>query len=496
MRYFVLALALALTLSSCKKDLTSEIGGDLQPSNEYILAAFNGTHDSLNLIAYTIEDVPSVTSHQSTYALGSYRDATFGTITTNIISQIFPLSTYDSIGTILEVDSVVLMLIYSNAHPFKDGQPMDPFVINIGELEEVVEVTDTSHLIPYYSNDNRIGNGAVILANHRIEPDIRDSILNPNDVTGETKIHVPLLRIPIYADDKKNNDGKTFGHSLLDAYKTTFGDASMTNKFLEKIKGLYIETLPEETPGSGNIINFDFSGSVYSPGIIVYYQTTGKTADGEADSIVSRTKEFGFGETDARFPLMIYNYINIDRSSQAPELTNQLNKSDTTLGQNMVYLQSFFGSLVRVEMPNIRGFANDTNIVKSDQTLVINQATLILNTAPNGANERFTPTPSLGITYQKTTDSMFNLRDHSVAIGGGYNSDKGEYRIILTRHIQNILANSDEELLKNKQIPNIPLTIFPNSRASIPDITSIIGPSEINGDKRMRLEIIYSIVPK
>jgi len=474
---FIFTCSVFLTLSSCKKDLTSLIGDGLQPDDEFIYALFNSTDESLNLIAYTVADVPNITSGQDRYALGSFKDEIFGTIRVDLISQLEELSRSDIVDQIFDIDSVILVLVYHSAYPFDPNSPMDPFTISIGELLEPVLQTPDSWNAEYHSDriTPQKNGGRTVLSNWTVYPNLRDSIVDPNDTTGETKIHVPFLRIPIYADDNKDQRGKDFAQRLLEASRRTQAlDSAPINEFLSEITGLYFEAHPETENGRGSIVNFDFSVNL-RPGIQVFYR---KTWEDTASFIKDYVLDFPGA--------MTYNYIEINRNTQAPILVNQIEKIDTTLGQEMVFLQSFFGSLVRVEMPNIRDFAK---LAGDYHRMVINQASLVLNTSPHGPAGRFTPTPSVNIFRQVTADSITFTRDHHLEIGGGYISNREEYRLFLTRHIQDLLLDSLAD--------NVPLTIYSNNRFRIPDITSIFGPGlPLDDKRRMRLEIVYSLLPK
>jgi hypothetical protein len=504
-KLYLICLSILCVFSSCKKDHTSFIGGDLQPDNEFIFAMYNDEHESLNLIAYTIEDFPGITSGRSLYALGSYKDATFGTMKVDLISQIYEAQTWDSVpaefadGMDVDlIDSVILYLVYSSAYPFDANIPLDPMTISIGELVKPTLINDSTPFQTYRSNDDRGGahvgyDPGSVLSHYTLMPNLRDSIVDwDSDSTGETKIRVPTLQIPL-----NNPEGMAYAKKLLETSAKRMEKSILPEvegdlpppSFLRDITGLYIETHPEVMTGRGNILSFDFSGSsgIY-PAIWVYYKKPSKTENDE-DTLVSATKQYDLGFWDA----MTYNYIEVVPSTRAPILADQLNKNDTTLGQDMVFLQSFFSTMINIEMPDIRNFVNliDTNT----QVMIINQASLVMPTSPNGPNGRFTPTASLNLGHMKNagTDSvsMTDLRDHAVTIGGGYNSSKGEYRIILTRHIQRLLLDPYDE-----KVPDLPLTIYSNTRHSIPDITSFFGPNHADRNRRMRLEIVYSVLPK
>ena len=507
LRFFVLALAFALIFKACNPDFTSEIGSGLQPDNEFIGAYFNNTHESLRLIAYTIPDLPGMTSARNFFALGSFNDPTFGTVSIDLITQIDQMSRgpSDTVGTIFAIDSVVMILVYANAYPFQEGYELDPFYISIGELTQPMPIDRYSPARSYFSNDSRdqIGGGGTIVSNLEVRPNLRDSIIlrvdtimNADTITrfDTVRSRVPTLRIPIYgaAGSLSNNfGGQEFGHRLL--HTSASLDTNTTAQFVNRINGIYIETHPEQNSGRGNVVNFDFTGNIVTPHIRVYYrQSFADTA--------SSVKLYAVGFWSA----MTYNYVRFDRSMASPDFTSQL-AGDRTSGENMVFMQSFFGSLVRVEMPDIRRFREITG---DTMHMVINHASLVLNPVVQSSNgeRHFMPIPALNVGILSDTtindtimqiDRSFwmnqQLRDHGVTIGGNLDNRRGEYRIVLTRHIQNLLLLDEESSAEANQ----PLTIFPANRLLFPDFSAIHGPGlPLDDNRRMRLEIVYSLIPK
>jgi hypothetical protein len=511
-KFFIISCAFLLMLTSCEKDFTSDIGGGLQPPNDDPIAKFDNT--TVNLIAYTIHDSRHITSNRRFHGLGSYNSDVFGTVKMDLITQIFEANsdTIPNEDKMVSVDSIILMLIYHSGYPSSKLDELQPFTISLGELAEPELAGNTTSAKVYYSDDFRAqkDGGGTILRDWKVVPEFRDSIPDPNHTDTLTDppmvaVNLHILRIPIYTEDSENSDnggGKKFAEELLNASRDTRKlDSNRQNAFLERITGLYIESHKETTPNSGNIINFDWSGRDGAvPGILVYY-TAKDTASTGGDTNVSRVKTYtiGTGFWDA----MTYTYVEFDRDDASSNLTQQLDSNTNTedriaLGDEMVYLQSFFSTLVRVEMPNIRDFTASV-IDTNTHTIMINQASLVMCTSPNVHSPigTFSPAVSLNVgrhfrdtTDENMPDSIVNILDHAVSVGGSYNSNKEEYRIFLTRHVQHLLLTSEEDA------PNFPLTIRSNNRGAFPDITSIFGPNPEDPKKRMRLEIIYSVLPK
>ncbi len=233
---FFACCALFLTFVSCKKDVNTVIGKNAQPSGINAKFATDDSTASLYLTTYTVEDVPSVTSGRSSYALGSYYDETFGTLTANLITQLYDYNPSDSLNSIYGIDSVVLFLVYKDAYPFKEGNELKPITISIGELLEPVTIDSSSAAANYYSNEDRTQNSGSILSHKSVPLNyLLDSVVNPSDSTS--KIVQPILRIRL---DENNPNGTDYAWKLLTASQ----NASTINNFLTAIPGLYFESHP------------------------------------------------------------------------------------------------------------------------------------------------------------------------------------------------------------------------------------------------------------
>ena len=513
-RFFVLILALALIFKGCRPDFTSEIGSGLQPEDEFIGAHFNNTHESLRLVAYTIADFPGMTSGRNFFALGSFNDPNFGTVSIDLITQIDDMFRWDTVrDNVYQIDSVVIVFAYLNAYPFQRvGDDLDPITISIGELIEptLIDRYTSAGLRSYFSNDPPRGGSleGSIVSGLTVQPNLRDSvfvrydtIVNNGDTTLQAVMErIPILRIPIYGTEETlgNTPGRDFGYRLLRTSMRNLPQSDLTEpSFLGEIPGLHFQTHPELSPGRGNIVNFDFTANVIPPQIRVHYRFTGRNHDNTADSIIATTKLYSVGFGGA----MTYNYVHFDRPAGFEDRFG-----DADAGRDRLFLQAFFGTLIRVEMPDIRDFREITG---DSMRLVINQASLVLNPIANG-DRRFTPIPTLGVGFLTDTiisDTVMNFdrevwrsvatRDQGVGVSGGFDERRGEYRITVTRHIQHLLTDPDAE--------NLPLTIFPLNRLLFPEITMISGPPEcptefdeipLSDIRRMRLEVVYSLIPK
>ena len=453
--------ALFVMLSACKKDPAGIIGEGIQPNDELIFAVFNDSAASLRLMAYTVpDDSAVVTSGKSFYALGSYNHPDFGTLTANIITQIHEIS-YVTLEAGWMVDSVVLRLVYHSAHPSSETGRLDEMTISIGELLEGDTIDPSWQDRRYRHNENRAQFQGSVLSDYRFFPHLRDSVVDPNDSTR--MLHNPIERIRL-------NVG--YGEKLLNASQ---GNPGM-NDFLRQVPGLYIEAHPA-TPRSnqGHIVNIQSFGQSGESRIIVYYRTN-------MEDTISLERHYSLGFAGG----MTYNYYHFDRTGANPDLVQQLDENlpleeRAALGEDKVFLQSFYGSLIRVEMPDIKGFAEE---VAPGRQIAINQATLVMSVEPNG---RFTPPSAMDIGHQRAADTMVGLPDHGWTVGGQFNESRQEYRFFVTQHVQ--------RLLSNPAVEPVPLTIYSGFRHSLPETAIIKGPGAVHGAQRMRLEVVYSVLP-
>ncbi len=480
---------LAFSAQSCKKDLASVIGGDLQPDDEWIdgYRVSSDSIDCLKLRAYTVLDDSSVTSALVSYALGSYYHSDFGTVTANIITQLYENNPDDTVQCIDErgelkdgwkVDSAFMYLSYQSAYPFEENLPLNRMNIRVrkllkGDYDSIDSETASRY---YYNNQDRNREGDIIGDNQgstidgywNFDPnDLLDSIPDPDDSTA--MIANPTLQIPISHD---------YAKELLNASRERIAEGGYENAFMRRIPGIYIEAEPL-TSRNGNILYFDFYTN--NPMLTVYY----------SKDTVSMTKVFALD-----FPgSMTYNYINVDHSTAQNESTawniiekdTLIEEEDKTLGDENVFLQSFFGSYFRVELAeNIRDFRDSMKAKHNGREIVINQACLVMHVMSD--ENGFTPPTSVTAKHYIASDNIVSLLDESNYIGGGYNKTQSEYRIYVTRHLQHLLMDETAE--------NFPISINTSNRLSVPALGKIYGPNtSIDPTKKMKLEVIYTVLP-
>jgi hypothetical protein len=449
-------LVFGIAVVSCKKDLTSTIGGGLQPDDEFIGAFFNDTAACLNLVAYSVQEDSAITSGFSSYALGSYNHPTFGTMTANIVTQVSDITGPDT-DTVAYIDSVVLEMQWDNnlAYPFEKDVKMAPITISIGELDynEALNVVDDTERKVFFNTTKPFpyDNSFSVFPENQIDPNrFFDSIMDPND--SSAKITVPVARLLL---------SNAYGQKLLDASKST--KDSTINAFIREIPGLYFQSKAVQSGQPGHIINFDFYDN--APVITVYFHRK------ETDTAPT-LKSYQLGNN------VTYNYIEYDRSLADANFTAQL-AGDTALGEQKVFLQACGSSSINVLLSDsIRNLKN----IAGGKPIVINLATLVLKVDPQSGG--FTPPAQLELKGFTDTTSITLIDEDRLTLGGSFDKNKSEYRFFITNYVQ--------QLLLNENLENYPLKIF--SSYAIPDLAVIFGPKAAPHDKRMRLEVVYSVV--
>ncbi|MBN8701991.1 MAG: DUF4270 domain-containing protein [Bacteroidetes bacterium] len=381
--YFLLVIAFA----SCK-DESSILGLDVQPEGDQLNVAIV---DTTTLITYT-EKLDSISSSSVPYnLLGVYNDPAFGTSKASFAIQFQYAGANPDFGTNPVLDSAVLCLTYDTAIL---GNLSAQHTLQVYELQQRIYANQT-----YYSNQNFAVNSTDLANATTFSPKPLDSIAG----WWSTAKEAPHLRVKL---------SNTFGQNFLG----NSSQMSDTAAFFNFFKGLQIKTSDNPSSGNGAVMSF-FTNSSTTRIMLYYHNDT-------QDSLLFNLP------FDAKTCARVNHFEN-DYSSTA--ILNQL--SDSTLGQNLCYIQAGSGLRVRIRQPYLRNLVNTTN-------LAINKAELIVKLDPSFANR---PPRKLNIFVADSIGQKFAMIDQEYFIGssltGLYLSSQKEYRFNITRHIQFLLDN-------------------------------------------------------
>jgi Domain of unknown function (DUF4270) len=399
----VVSLGISALLISC--DESSIIGLNVQPTNDLLNVVYN---DSSTLLTRSVKmdslrtDAAQLQSVSYDALLGYYWDPTFGKTSASIYTQL-TLSTGDP-GLLVNpiVDSVVLSLVYDTAFCYGKTQKV-PQNISVYQLSEDLITTNI-----YYSNHSPtlsvpvtdLANGFAFTPN----------LTSTNTIDGE--VLRPCLRVPINA---------SFGQSILNSRAS--GTLLSSAAFQSYMKGFFITTENSASinNGEGNILKINYAD--YQTRLRLYYHCD--TANLKYD--------FSIGVAAALFSHFKHNFTE-------PNMIAQINGS-TGKQNDIVYVQSMAGVKVKVEIPYVMSLNNSGihGINKTELVIKVDTTTYQLGS--------FTPPAQLFVYGINDDGSDFVLSDnyepanysYGYYIGGTYNSSTAEYRINISRYIQQIL---------------------------------------------------------
>ena len=388
-------------------------------------------NDNHDIVTSTFT-VPYLSTKMLGYAfLGNNNDPVFGTSNFDFFTQ-FSLSTESqSWGDNAVADSVVLNLVYNGYY----GDTTEYMNVRVYEILEDMYVDST------YRSNMVLECDESELANYSFSP-------RPH-TANDTTLDRGTLRIPI-----NPNLGTKFIENE--------SNLTSNDKFKEFFKGLRVKC--DMTSAEAAICYFNLTHS-YSY-LRVYYHN-------DTDTL---KYDFSITSSDVRF-----NHYYHDFST-----TNPITFNDTT-NNDKLYVQGTAGTRVWVDFPNIQEWANSLG-----SNVVINEAKLCLSGAVNDT-ARYAPPTKLVVAGAKfdTDTTYLIIPDQLVGseyYGGSYNSTDGTVYFRITEYIQNVIQNGDYATQCDG------LLIYVDQGSYVPRRWAFHGPQSDDADKRIRLELVYSLV--
>ena len=431
LRALTLILCIGLLgLSSCKKT-PKKIGNDLQPTNSLISVSFTDQQD----IETSTFTVPYLSTKNLNYAfIGNMNDPVFGNSNFDFYSQ-YSLSTSSlNWGENAVADSVVLNLCYNGYYGDTTDKPLTMRVFEV--LEEMY--SDST-----YKSNNTLECDATELACYSFVP----RPLTPMDST----IDRGVLRIPM---------------DISIAEKLVQNGSFATNDdFKEFFKGLHVTCDKDAIPASA--VSFSLTHS-YSYLRVYYHNST--------DTL---RYDFNVSSSDVRFN----HYTHDFTTANEPIVFNAANNEK-------LYVQGAAGTRVWVNFPNLQEWAS-----LQEGHVAINDARLYLTGVDTDSTElaMYAPPSKLVVAGAKfdADTSYVLLPDQLISAeyyGGEYNKTDGMVWFRITEYIQNIIQNGLYATSCNG------LLIYADQGSLSPHRWSFYGPQSDSTDKKIRLEIVYSLI--
>lgn len=390
------------------------------------------TRDTLDIMTSTFT-VPYLSTKMLGYTfLGNNNDPIFGISNFDFYTQ-FSLSTESQTwGENAVVDSMVLNLTYNGYY----GDTLEYMTVRAYEILEDMYADST-----YYSN-MVLECDDTELANHAFSP-------RPH-TAPDTILDRGVLSIPI---------NPILGQKFIE----NESELESNDKFKEFFKGLHVQC--DITNAEAAICYFNMTHT-YSY-LRMYYHNDTDTLH----------YDFKVYSSDVR-----YNHYYHDFSA-AP---NPIVFNDT-VNNTKLYVQGAAGTRAWIKFPNLQEWANGL-----EGYVAINEAKLILSGAISDTAEYAPPVRLIAAGAKFGTDTTYALIPDQLVgseyYGGYYDATENKVWFRITEYVQNVVQNG------NYATECDGLLIYADQGSYSPRRWAFHGPQSDSLDKRVRLEIVYSLL--
>ncbi|MFT6002736.1 MAG: hypothetical protein ACI95T_001502 [Flavobacteriales bacterium] len=407
-------LSLFALILNCKKD-ENFIGTEIQNEDINVSKIDNFTIQTYTTLADSLRaDEISIST------LGSMNDMVMGKTNSSFFTQLrLPVDNVNFSGagplTSIVLDSVVLSLEYKDHYGSLDAQTFEVF-----QVGQDIEIDSA-----YYN-----GKSFTNLGTDLVKAGTQTQIPDPSSTVYANGDTLPAqLRIKL---------DNSFGQSILnESGNSTLSD---NESFAQFMKGIEVKANnPGQATGEGAILLFDLL-SVNSK-VTLYYRDTA-TKDTTSFDLLINTYA-------SRVNLNKHDYTGTQVDAQI---------SDSTLGQNEVYIQGLQGVKTEVNFDDI--------LRLRDSGIIINKAVLTMPVDFTTGNS-FEPNPQL-LVIRNEEGNKFLIPDQTMFagtaglanVGGEWNEDDSQYEFVITRYINNILNGK-----------------FPNNNLTLETVSSMVTPN-------------------
>jgi hypothetical protein len=408
----IFAILLTATIS-CSKDPV-KIGLGLLPDSDFIEI---WSTDTVGVKAYTMYNEESLSADSTRMIAGSIYDSYFGTTYCDFVTQLRVMTPWPAKQ--FTVDSVMLVFLPSKV----SGDTTAVHYLRIYETGTVL--TDTTD---YYSAQ---------------DPDTINFLgqyLLPKLVADQSV----AIKLDSWVGDYLMRDTTKF-YPAADFYKEFF-------------KGLYFG-IKSETNSILIEMDASQSASIEPLGLTVYYRTD--------------TVRYSYSFV-ATHRAVNYNRFTHDRTTADPD--KQIVHVNDLVADTAVYLQTYQGVYVKLDMPSLEAFRGVDN-------LAVNKARILAPVLIDGETYKKSNLPDrIYVRYRNSEGRELPIPDliHDVSfMDGTYSSEKDCYVFNITSFVQNYLNGEIEE-------PSVEL-FFPLSA-----VQNVIFKANSN-EPAFKLEFAYTV---
>jgi len=388
--------------------------------------------DARDIVSSTFT-VPSLSTKMLGYTfLGNNNDPIFGISNFDFYTQLSLTTESQTWGEGAVADSVVLNLVYNGYY----GDTTEYMTVRAYEILEEMYADST------YSSNMVLECDDTELANHIFRPYPHTS--------PDTVLDRGVLRIPI-------------NPSLGTKFIENEAELVSNTKFKEFFKGLHVQC--DITNAEGAICYFNMIHSYTY--LRVYYH----------NAIDTLHYDFSVTSTDVRF-----NHYYHDFNAAASPIT-----FNDTVNNAKLYVQGTAGTRVWVCFPHLQEWANSL-----DGNVAINEAKLILSGAVTDTTRYIPPVKLVAAGAKFSTDTTYViLPDQFVGseyFGGSYDKTDATVFFRITEYVQNVIKNGAYATNCDG------LLIYVDQGSYTPRRWAFHGPQSDSLDKRVRLEVVYSLI--
>lgn len=418
-----IAALFILTVFAACEEKESDLGSSLvDPATLY-----SGTRDTVYLEGYTVYDDSLLTSDYLECLIGRFDDATMGSTRAYLYSQI---TVVDNNGlNVLEgtnVDSVALTLAISNIHTTSTATSHQ-LHIRIHKLAEAIGDD------PYYAKDT-------------VETDYSTCFYD-----GTVNVENDDLEIRLMLNNTI--------HQYLSQQVSS-------SDFLDNIKGVRVEMNDSESDESVMV-----TLNMITTKLTAYY-----SRQIDNDSTVTTEYSFIFGHQSGLTTRHFTHFKHTFDGTALARFATESGHNDTIGGTSNTYLKPMGGTRViyKLNAAWLRKFRSEHPYA------VLNYAELILPVTSGDTNTL----PKRILAYKGTGRDATLVADATDAsrysgFDGHFNAEKNYYRMLIVRHLQQILAEDSD--------PGTTIAI--DARRSSPRNAVLNGTSQTD---RPRIDLIYS----
>ena len=363
------------------------IGKDIIDSELYDVNSISFPNDNYNILSYSIKE-DSISARGNYSLLGLLNDPYFGKSRASFYMQVLLPSNNIDINS-LEGTNFTLEL----SLPYHDSYGDSLYNIDaaVYELDEAIGLTDTITEV-FSSQSFNIKPNPLSTKTFNVN-EISDSIIW-NEETVSSRLIIDLSESSLV-------------NSIINA------DLTSNETFVESFKGLYIQS--SDSNESGCITYFNTS----SPNCFLRLSYTDTNLE-------NQVIDFPVGGSSNRLNYFEHDYSN----SPVNEFIETGNPLDS-----IIYLQSMGGVCAEINLDFLENF--------SDSGYVVSNAVLNIPLYQDITNDLFYPPGYLVLTEYNNEDIAIEG-----VVGGIYNSSDEKYTFVMTDHIQKIISENHNSLLR------------------------------------------------